>query len=525
LAKAFQDKTYFILACWIVFFCTGTAFWIFNDKLPPAWDQANYLEASEILLRSLKEKGLADFFSNFLEILPRKAPLISALPIPFYTIFGSGEDYALIVNLVFFIFGSVFFYLLVSNFYSKKIALGSVVVLSSMPLFYGLARNFYVEFGLAALVIIWFYLLIKSEFLSNVKYLVLLGIFGGLGVLMKFHFPIFVIGPFLIYLYNLYKKCGRRSFLNLFWIVLPAIIIAGPWYFQNIDTVLWHAKRATSAEILGNYYWGNPFLPAVIARSLLAFVNFAVSGYYFLIFAVLAGFHFVNRKRFVFNYFFASWFLIPFLIFFFGPNKDYRLMLPVLPPLAVLLSSLFFSVLGKERFVKFGLAIIVPVIIFLNSTFEKELIDGSVFIGPILISDDTIGAYVRRPISEEWPNVEILKLMSNIGAVGKTVFLGSEHEFFNINNMRYYNAKENIGLKLKSALYFSKSTPISEVIANLNTGDFLLIKAGGHPGPSDIYPHPEEIISGLDNKLWRQVSNNFVFPNGGKLLIYQKEHD
>ena len=110
-----------ILSIWIIFFVLTTLSWIFKNNLPPAQDQANYLEASEYLYQSLTDNGILEFFIKTTTVLPRKAPLIAILPIPFYRVFGSSPRSALLINITFFVLFAIFFYLLLKKIWSEKI--------------------------------------------------------------------------------------------------------------------------------------------------------------------------------------------------------------------------------------------------------------------------------------------------------------------------------------------------------------------------------------------------------------------
>ena len=127
-------------------------------------------------------------------MLNTKAPLIAVLPLPFYLVFGSTPLIALFVNLALtLIFYFFFFKLMTLSGNSKSVAFFATIIISTMPLFYGLARYFFVEFGLMTMVVIWLYLLLKTSGLKSERYLVALGVVSGLGMLMKFHFYLYTI--------------------------------------------------------------------------------------------------------------------------------------------------------------------------------------------------------------------------------------------------------------------------------------------------------------------------------------------
>lgn len=518
------SKGVLLLSFWTILFSVITTLWIFKNTIPPAWDQANYLEASEYLRQSLANHGLLDFLIKSTEVVGRRGPLISILPVPLYLFFGPSNRAALFVNLIFFWLFVFFFYRLIRRSFGEKVALSSVLITSTMPLFYGVARQFYVEFGLTTIVVVWLYFLVKSNYLTSHKNLLILGIITGLGFLMKTHFFLFVAGPATLIFWQAFKRNKIIIIKNLTFVAIPAILIAGPWYIRNIKTVLWHAKRATNPELLGSYYYGLPFSLDVISKSLWDIVNFGISGYYSLILLALLVIFIIKRARFKFNWFLISWFFVPFLVFFFGPNKDYRLMLPILPLIAVFISWLYFAVINKNRFTYLFLILIIPVLIFVNLTlFEQPPLNQRVSFGHLLVLDKKVGFYVAPPRNQHWPIVEILRYLANLDKSGKKiVILASEHESFNINNLRYYALKEESPLTIKTASYFPKDTATDEVLTFIDSGDLLIMRVDGEAGPADINRFNGLIVNNLDYSKWQKVENGFSFPDGGKLLIFRK---
>lgn len=521
-----KHKYVFLLILWVFFLSATTLVWISKNTVPPPWDQANYLAASESLFQSLIDKGPLNFLEQTTTVLARKAPLIAILPVPLYVIFGSSPQIALVVNVCFFIIFCWFFYLLVSRFFGEKVSTTSILIISTMPLFYGLLRNFFVEFILMTLVIIYLYVLLLFKNVTRYKYLFWLGIIMGLGMLAKLHFFLFATGPFLYVLYLKVKKQKPKIEIlrTLALITIPALVIAGPWYFRNIKTVLWHAKRATNPELLGSYYYGSPFSIKTIYLSTVDLINFAFSSYWFVILVILIAFFLLKRKKISINYFFLSAYLPPFLVFFFGPNKDYRLMLPILPAAGILISFLYWKLLpkGGAKFLPF--VMVLPVLMYLNTSILKiPFLDNRVALGNIIITDKKIGTYVQRPIGQYWQIEEVLLFIEGLDSEKpKTVVLASEHEFFNINNLIYLNTLKKLNLTLKTASYFPKSTQTSEIISFIETGDFLMMKVDGEMGPVDLNRFNKTILDNLDYSKWVSIPNNFSFPDNGRLLLFRK---
>lgn len=521
-----RKKTYFLLF-WSIFFCALTIFWIFKNTLPPAWDQSYYLEGSEHLYQTLRSDGLWSFLEETTKVLGRKAPLLPISTVPLYLIFGSSHQIAILINVLFFIIFVYFYYLLAKNFVGEKIAVGAVLVTSTMPLFYGLVRNYFVEFSLMSLVVLWMYLLSKTEGLTRKNYLFWLGLVSGLGMLAKFHFFLFVVGPLGSVLYERLKKSGFNKAVGILlkrslYFIIPAALVALPWYLRNIKTVLWHAKRATDPQLLGDYYYGPFYSLENISKFLSDLVNFSISGYWFLVLLFLTVILIVRKAKIHVNWFLTLWFLVPFGVFSLGPNKDYRLLLPLLPAFGLFLSWLMYKTLGNIGNPYLGIIFILPILIFINSTFLRIPSLDNLHLGPILISGEKIGDYVAPPRNQYWPTADILNYLDSLDPHNrrKVIISASEHESFNINNLRYYVKKERLDLEIKTVSYFSDDTKLDTILTLIEGGDYLIMKIGGSPNPvglNKFNTRVQKVI--LEDPDWENVANDFVFPDGGRLFV------
>ena len=62
--------------------------WLVCDTRPPQWDDAWYLTESLRLFDTSQERGWTAYLVQFNNTFGFKAPLIVALPTPFYLLFG-----------------------------------------------------------------------------------------------------------------------------------------------------------------------------------------------------------------------------------------------------------------------------------------------------------------------------------------------------------------------------------------------------------------------------------------------------
>ncbi len=517
----------FVFYLWILLFTSITAFWIFKNNLPPFWDEAHYLTGAQMLFQTLNEQGIFSFLAKTTTILGTKAPLITILPIPLYLIFGSSYHVAVTLNIVFALMFFVFFIKLVSLLFDEGTAFISCLVISTMPLFYGLSRYFLVEFGLTAFVVAWIFFAFKTEQLKNKKYLFFVGITSGLGMMMKFHFFLFITGPATILIYEVWRKNKKAIFnlKNLLIFSVPALVITLPWYARNILTVLWKAKRSTDTSLLGSLYYGSSFSASNLYRSALDFINYGMSAYWFVISLTLIILFYFQRKRLKLNSTLLGWFLIPFIIFYLGPNKDYRLMLPLLPVVAIFISRLITILFPKRLLVILVLTMIFPVLVFLNTAvFAAKLINKELAIGPLILADKQIGNYVKASNSQKWPVSETLTYISNDNKNGvrKIVISASENEAYNINTLQYYALLAKLPLEIHTVSYFPKNTNYFEIQAAFDKGDYMIMKTGGVTGPKDLNVFNETLLNNIDSNTWKEMPNEIKLPDGGKITIWKK---
>jgi 4-amino-4-deoxy-L-arabinose transferase-like glycosyltransferase len=194
------------------------------------------LRESLNLYDKLTHEGVLSFYDAFVDIGKQKAPLIAVVPIPFYLLFGKTYISALVSNLLFIMLGSYYFYKLGALISKKREALLGVFILNLFPLIFGLSRDFLVEYGLMTLVIAWLYYFLKSDCFADRKYSLALGIFAGLGMLMKVSFALYIIAPML---FLCFKKVIKLKTLPVVYIknalitLISGLLLAGTWYYKN----------------------------------------------------------------------------------------------------------------------------------------------------------------------------------------------------------------------------------------------------------------------------------------------------
>ena len=168
-----------------VLFAASTLAWVMLDRSPPNWDDAWYLTNSLTVYDALAHGGIAGYLTKLNSVFGFKAPLIAALPAPFYLVFGRRWHAAYLVNIASMLLLFAALYRLASRWWNARAAVFAIAIAGTMPLLYGLSRWYMVEYVLTALVAVAVCALVESEFL-------LFGVLSGFGLLLKVSYPLFV---------------------------------------------------------------------------------------------------------------------------------------------------------------------------------------------------------------------------------------------------------------------------------------------------------------------------------------------
>ncbi len=278
---------------------TGT--YIYLDRACPGWDQAWYLQVSTQLFYALRDGGLPAFVDVYVHAFTIKAPLVSVLPLPFYALFGPTEDAALLVNLVWMVALQAGLYGLGAALYGRRRALWAVAIFSLLPLTLRLRHEVLVEYGLAALVVLFVYALWRSDGLRRRGWELALGARLGLGLLMKVSFPAYTLAPAgLIVIWRL-RDDGRRAWrrlpLDAALVLLPGLALAATWYAFNWRAILIFAHSTSWGEIAHDYSIGPALALDTIGRYWQQVINESFSVYVALLCLLLAGWALLHRRR------------------------------------------------------------------------------------------------------------------------------------------------------------------------------------------------------------------------------------
>lgn len=161
------------------------------------WDQPSHLLTTLRYRDALQEPSLRSLF----EVLTRpwNRPPLPWLPaVLFYQLFGVSTDVALMADAVFLAVLLFSVYGIGRKMFGRGVAVLAAFLVSVYPIIFSLSRSAYPDFAVTALVALSIYLLLFAEDFRSRRGSLLLGLGLGLGLLAKWQFIAFVVGP-LVY--------------------------------------------------------------------------------------------------------------------------------------------------------------------------------------------------------------------------------------------------------------------------------------------------------------------------------------
>jgi 4-amino-4-deoxy-L-arabinose transferase-like glycosyltransferase len=498
------------LACLILsgLFAVSTAVWVSIDRSPPNWDDAWYLTNSLNVYDGLTGHGIAGYLSKLNSVFGFKAPLIAALPAPFYLLLGRDWHAAFLVNIAAML---VLFFVLARiarHWRSPRAAVFAIAIAGAMPLLYGLSRWFMVEYAMTALLAAAVCVLIEADGLKRDSSAVCFGVLCGLGLLLKISFPLFILPPFIY----LWTRSGRRV-RALVLAAVSCLILAVPWYAGHFRRTFANALDAgfgAPADIQGT---GAIFSVHAITTYFAHVARDGVSWYFVILAVPLCVFvAFRARKQAAafsltvteLEVLFA-W-LFPFVIFAFAGNKDIRYIAPVLPAVALLLAFLLdFALPANLAATAIGCALlIVPVVQMFAVSFGIPYQTAG-------------GAYTRRYASDLWPQEGMLKLLAGDTRVKpgeKTlVLVGVDRALLNANNVELASVTLQLPFNIETTAH---EPDLGTLRARLAAASWFIYKTGGEPESPAFNPYAADLIRSVqNNKRFAELPYSKSLPDGG----------
>jgi 4-amino-4-deoxy-L-arabinose transferase-like glycosyltransferase len=488
-----------------VFFAAAACLWLRLNRAPPNWDDAWYLSNSLTLYDAWSDGGLIGLGRAFLKALGFKAPLITALPLPFYWIVGRRWHAAFGVNLAAMAVLFVAVWGIGRRLASARAGVAAPYIAATLPLLYGLSRWYLVEYPLTAAMALLFWAALAAGETEDLLYPAALGVLWGLGLLLKSDFPLFALPVTANVIYR--RKDRVRAAIAM---AIPCFVLAAPWYALHWRATWENAIAAgfgPSAAVQGT---GPVFSAGAVRLYLAMVVERALSGYYAVLAAAAMALAIVlERGAFLRRIAPLALWAAPFLVFLFGGNKDVRYIAPILPAFAIALACALDAAVPNFRWA--AVALVFPLVSFFAVSY------GVPYRAPDL-------GYAIRYSRHDWGQDRILTAIAEDATIRigerKTILLGSDRARFNADNFQLTAAARRLPFRVETTAY---AASLTEALTQAERASYFVYKEGGEaesPFFNRYFPPLLTRLRGTPE--WREMRFTLRLPDGGTAHILRR---
>jgi len=495
-------------------------------KEPSGVDNAQYLAHSIRLYQTLNMEGVVSFGKLFFFGGPSKAPLVMIMPLPFYYLLGTDMITAQLVHVICFIL-IAFLLFRIGQLNGTNVGFFSVIIFSVIPWVFFHARIFLTELPLTLFVVWTIYLLLQP---LRPKLEILLGIAIGLGLMTKVSYPVFVAGPFILWIFNRWSQDGyAKTIWSLAKIGAIAFLIFGPWYILNFKRLIDYSWYAITYEpgsmgpifsiktIL--YFWKRLFwdhfgvyLSVLLIIAIIGWLQMRKNG--------AEGDE--QRKKL---YVIIGGLLVSLIVATFRPNKQPSHLIPMYPYIAVIVAFGLNWVIHMPKWGKI-IRIVVWTLIFIHFAvlmrvnfalwpegpdyrpFKVEIFPKKTF---------TSGLSLWTPSLNLGLVTGFLKDFKNERSDAKILVVELDDRF-NASLFDYYGARYGLGFKFSQLAFLPTINEFS--LKELKKFDFILTIDGLHL----VWPQPSTVqkvkVWLTDKTLFHLVSSVPLRRGGERVLIY-----
>ena len=479
--------------------------WRFLDARSPDWDQANHLGDSLFYLKLFSVSDPLPFLQTHLYY----PPLVYWVTDAFYAALGDKAIWVAILSNVVWIAVLVFStYAIGKTLWNERVGFLSAVFVVTAPMLVTTFKEYMLDAPLTAVSALALYLLIRARGFSDRRFSLLFGLACGVGLLVKWTFPLALVLPSVqasaVALSEARLRRAVAPLANLFGAVALGLAIAAIWYLPSLAAIL--------SQL---HYFANHDIPYAVPApdslaSMLWYFWTLLDRQLFLVPFVffIAGIAFCVRKRDA-----AARNLYPILMivgtyicFTLIRDKDARFTLPMLPAVAVVATSWLEYVSARARAVLASTIVVYGTVAFLAISFGTSLLPKDLAVrlgpGPFLGDAAWIGLgpksttlfsqvpyIIGPPSSQNWHQLDAFRAMEQVPPAERTfAYRGPVTIWFNQFGLRYYAL-------LLDATWVS-----------VGRAHFLLVR-----GPATV---PQRGLTSLER---------WPLPDGGSLALYARD--
>jgi len=334
-------KTFLILLALWLFHCLNNFYILSHSQYVVAPDGVGYLNAICSVAEVLRETKLAlkSMYYTYNQIATlnySRPPLFFLTAVPFYNI-AFDKNLIAMSNMLYFAILLFATYGIGKQLYNPFVGLLSAFLVSMFPAIFAMSRVIMIDFALTAMVALGCFVFTLNRF-NRLKFSLLSGLVMGLGLLTKQAYAVFLV-PLLAYFFSFKQNRTGIRLRNFILSIIVAIVLVFHCYFlssydYSLLIFLCHFNTALF------FYVTNMF-------------HFQLLPFFFILFVVSLIVAFWSKKIFL-----PTMVVALCIIFSLSPNRSGRLILPILPYIAVMIAGFILSFKRKRSLIVASIIVI-----------------------------------------------------------------------------------------------------------------------------------------------------------------------
>lgn len=486
-----RKTDYLLLVLCLTLYSINIYYLSSTDSSPPTWDAAVHLRDTLVfhnIIRNPTQINL-DIISEIIDrseqyplirpsgYYPPFAPILTAI---IYFFFGTSSKVAVMSNTIFLSILIFSLYNIGITIFSRNVALLASVLILLFPIVLNHSVIYYLDLPLTAMVALSIFVILKSEYFKNTTFSILSGFIFGLGMLTKWTFLFFTIGPLCYSLLAGYysedtQRKGsdnfRKYISNIIFFLIVSVFIFVPYYFPILPTLIEETFRYSHG------IFHSKQIPLLSLPSLsfypMALWKHMITPFGFTLFAL--GITLLSFSKHSYKTLILILTIVPYLIFtLLIENKQPRYMMPWLVPISLIVSYGIseignFKIPGRHAKIK---TFLIPLALM-------------VFLVFFLLEDLRLSNSIVMHSEEDWKIDEIVSVLerdlkdsNNIQQLRKNPkYLGviPDHRYINGQTIRYYATRRRLPLNVIKLQNYN-GTALEEFIEKFNRYDYIVTK-------------------------------------------------
>ncbi|MGH7902405.1 MAG: ArnT family glycosyltransferase, partial [Thermodesulfobacteriota bacterium] len=251
-------KDYLLLILILLLYGINTYYLTSLDREPPKWDESVHLRDSLVFYNVLSNpfqinleiiKEIINKSEQYPLLRPSGyyPPFTTMLTSIFYFIFGTSSKIAVMSNMISLLILVFSIYGIGTLFFYRKIGLLASILTLLFPIVLSNSIVYMLDLSLTAMASLGIYTLIRTEYFKNTSFSIISGIVFGLGMLTKWTFLFFLLGPLCYFLIAAFysentpdniSKNLLKPISNIILFVFASVCTFGPYYFPILPNLI-----------------------------------------------------------------------------------------------------------------------------------------------------------------------------------------------------------------------------------------------------------------------------------------------